>query len=109
MVVRVWNVGVVFRITVIGILTWGFGEAQDAVLMRPPDRRAIEAVEGLRSESIQPTNARWDPVTGRLRSLAGEFPLGKVQGRNAEEVTEALRLLCLDFIEQSAGSVRAEC
>lgn len=46
-----------------------------AVLLRPPDAGALRALDHLRSLSVEPLDAAWDPVTGRLRSVEGRFPL----------------------------------
>jgi subtilisin-like proprotein convertase family protein len=70
-------------------------DVPEAVLLRPPDRDALAAVELLRQRSRAPVSARWDPATGRLAALEGRFtlPAGATPG-------EEIAARCLSFLDE---------
>jgi subtilisin-like proprotein convertase family protein len=80
---------------IVSCLAGGLRAEGEAVLFRPPDRVALEALGRARAESLEPIGASWSPRTGRVRDLDGSFPL------RAEDAGD-LPAACLRFLRRMA-------
>jgi hypothetical protein len=76
-------------------LAAGLRAEGESILLRPPDRGALDALARLRAGSLEPAVAVWSPATGRARSLDGRFPL---EPGDAADLPAA----CLRFLSRSA-------
>ena len=81
----------------IAILPAGSRAGEHPHLFRPPDRAALSALATLpaRRGGSAPTEVRWSPETGRLRSLGGSFLLPAAAGDTASA--------CLEFLSAEAA------
>jgi hypothetical protein len=80
---------------IVSCLTGGLRAEGEAVLFRPPDRVALEALGRARAESLEPIGVSWSPVTGRAQDLVGRFPL-------LPEDAGDLPAACLRFLSRLA-------